>query len=176
MFASKSQFCYLCVNFKTKTIMKKLLFLICALFMVGVSQAQTPQTQPQQKVWKVGDVYNVNGKKGVVFTVSPDGQHGVIISLKGSHTDWNSAKYWCSSLGSGWRMPNMHELQLIYAVKHTLNEALYWAKGSGLYGTHWSSSLWERDTNKLLLIDMNSGSAYVYEKSEKRYVRAVSSF
>ena len=144
--------------------------------MVGVSQAQTPQTQPQQKVWKVGDVYNVNGKKGVVFTVSPDGQHGVIISLKGTHADWNSGKYWCSSLGSDWRMPNMHELELIYAVKHTLNEALYWAKGSGLFGTHWSSSLWERDTNKPLLIDMSTGSAYIYEKINKYYVRAVSSF
>lgn len=150
--------------------------------MAGVSQAQTslssqtPSTQPQQKVWKVGDVYNVNGKKGVVFTVSPDGQHGVIISLKGTHTDWNSAKYWCSSLGSGWRMPNMHELQLIYAVKHTLNEALYWAKGSGLFVGHWSSSLFEGDTNQARVIDMNTGIADRCEKNIRFYVRAVSSF
>jgi hypothetical protein len=164
------------VNFKTKTIMKKLLFLICALFMVGVSQAQTPQTQPQQKVWKVGDVYNVNGKKGVVFTVSPDGQHGVIISLKSSFADWDSGKYWCSSLGSGWRMPNMHELQLIYAVKHTLNEALYWAEGSGLFEIHWSSSLHERNTNMARTIDMSSGLTSYDEKNTKSYVRAVSSF
>lgn len=162
--------------------MKKILFMICALFMAGVSQAQTslssqtPSTQPQQKVWKVGDVYNVNGKKGVVFTVSPDGQHGVIISLKSTYTDWNSGKYWCSSLGSGWRMPNMHELQLIYAVKATLNEALYWAKGSGLFAGHWSSSLFEEDTYQARTLNMSSGLTSYDKKSEKLYVRAVSSF
>ena len=34
------------------------------------------------KVYKVGDYYNENGKEGVVFEVSADGHHGKIVDLK----------------------------------------------------------------------------------------------
>jgi hypothetical protein len=73
-------------------------------------------------------------------------------------------------------MPNMHELQLIYAVKPTLNEALYWAKGSGLFAGHWSSSLFEEDTYQARTLNMSSGLTSYDEKNTKSYVRAVSSF
>ena len=50
--------------------------------------ATTPAatTAPTQvnKVYKVGDYYNVNGKEGIVFEVSADGRHGKIVSLKQS--------------------------------------------------------------------------------------------
>ena len=50
--------------------------------------ATTPAatTAPAQvnKVYKVGDYYNVNGKEGIVFEVSADGRHGKIVSLKQS--------------------------------------------------------------------------------------------
>ena len=159
--------------------MKKLLFLICALFMVGISQAQTPpttQTQQQSKVWKIGDVYNVNGKKGVVFTVSPDGQHGVIISMNMHKGTWNEAKTWCASLGGGWRMPTVHELLLIYAVKNTLNEVLYWVKGAPLYYRTWSSNSYEGDSSRAWNVRMNDGLTSFGNKDSSYYVRAVSAF
>lgn len=156
--------------------MKKLLFLICALFMVGVSQAQTPQTQPQQKVWKVGDVYNVNGKKGVVFTVSPDGQHGVIISLKQTKAaSWYSAKSWAASLATGWRMATQHELLLIFAVKDVLNDVLYWEKSAPIYSYYWTPN--EYDSEEAWRIRMTDGEIdYRPKKNTGYYVRAVSSF
>ena len=146
--------------------------------MVGVSQAQTPQTQPQSKTWKVGDIYNVNGKKGVVFTVSPDGKHGVIISMKQpkEKKDWNSAKAWGASLTStGWRLPTVHELQLIWAVRTTLNEALYWAKGDAIrYNWYWSSE--EHDSNNAWYVGMSDGYASGNFKNYYNSVRAVSAF
>ena len=159
--------------------MKKLLFLICALFMVGVSQAQThptTQTQQQPKVWKVGNIYNVNGKKGVVFTVSPDGQHGVIISMNMHYGTFYEAKTWCASLGSGWRMPTLHELLLIYAVKNTLNEALYWVKGAPLVDEIWASNSYENDPSGALRVSMYGGRIRNCDKSNDYYVRAVSAF
>lgn len=39
------------------------------------------------KTYKVGDYYNENGKEGVVFEVSADGNHGKIVSMVQS-ADW----------------------------------------------------------------------------------------
>ena len=52
--------------------MKKLLALTIALLSISNLYAQT---------YKVGDFYDVEGKKGVVFEVSEDGKHGTIIAL-----------------------------------------------------------------------------------------------
>ena len=146
--------------------------------MVTALQAQTPQTQPQSKTWKVGDIYNVNGKEGVVFTVSPDGKHGVIISMKQpkENKDWNSAKAWGASLTStGWRLPTVHELQLIWAVKTTLNEVLYWAKGDAIrYASYWSSE--ESDSDSAWSVSMHGGGTFDFRKSYSTFVRAVSAF
>ena len=46
---------------------------------------QTTQTSSSSgKIYKVGDYYNENGKRGVVFEVSADGKHGKIVSMKQS--------------------------------------------------------------------------------------------
>ncbi len=39
-------------------------------------------------VYQIGDYYNQNGKKGVVFQVSEDGRHGKIISLSNTKCAW----------------------------------------------------------------------------------------
>lgn len=40
--------------------------------------------------YKVGDIYNKNGKCGVVFEVSHDGKHGKILSFDTSQQQWSS--------------------------------------------------------------------------------------
>ena len=50
--------------------------------LVGVVPESKDTKQPiLTKTYKVGDYYNENGKQGVVFEVSADGQHGKIVSM-----------------------------------------------------------------------------------------------
>ena len=53
--------------------------LTCALRAVYVLNGGATTSN---KVYKVGDYYNENGKEGVVFEVSADGHHGKIVDLK----------------------------------------------------------------------------------------------
>jgi hypothetical protein len=51
------------------------------------------------RTYKVGDYYNENGKKGVVFEVWDGGRHGKIVSLDETKTPWDSRiefkqKFW----------------------------------------------------------------------------------
>ncbi|MBE6310991.1 MAG: TIR domain-containing protein [Bacteroidales bacterium] len=48
-------------------------------------------TPTEEKTYKVGDLYDENGKKGVVFEISADGKHGKIVSLiEGAEMEWRS--------------------------------------------------------------------------------------
>ena len=46
------------------------------------------ETNSEERLYKVGDLYNENGKKGVVFEVSDGGLHGKIISLDETALQW----------------------------------------------------------------------------------------
>jgi hypothetical protein len=43
---------------------------------------------PVERTWKVGDYYDVGGKKGVVFWVDETGKHGKIVSLDQAEKQW----------------------------------------------------------------------------------------
>lgn len=119
---------------------------------------QTPQyAQPQyqqpaysqpvqlvEKTYKVGDLYDVNGRKGVVFVVSEDGLHGRIISLKQIKATPSEAIEWCKILGDNWRLPTMVELKLLYKVKDVVNKALFFADAEPLKKT---PAYWSKDVN-----------------------------
>lgn len=45
-------------------------------------------SKPVEHVWKVGDYYNVDGRKGVVFWVDETGKHGKIVSLDQANMQW----------------------------------------------------------------------------------------
>ena len=146
--------------------MKRILLFLAFVLTCSVSYAQ--------KTWKVGDFYDVNGKQGVVYIVTPDGMHGKIISLYQTKTTWEEAKKWCSNLGSGWRLPSKDELVHIYKVKNTLNQILP-AVGDVIPNDyHWSST--EYSSDSALYVFMNDGSTSVKLKIRSIYVRAVSAF
>ena len=49
-------------------------------------------SKPVEHVWKVGDYYNVDGKKGIVFWVDDTGRHGKIVSLDQKKLQWCTSK------------------------------------------------------------------------------------
>ena len=75
--------------------MKKLLLLLSAILcIVACNPSNTPDPTPQpeptpeesQPAYKVGDLYDVDGVKGLIFRVNEDGQSGLIVSLTESQT------------------------------------------------------------------------------------------
>ena len=58
------------------------------------------EVQPKSVVtaYKIGDIYDVGGKQGVVFEVTPDGKHGKIVSLDEKKFRWCSAKQYDNNI------------------------------------------------------------------------------
>lgn len=136
-------------------------------------QYQQP-VQPAEKTYKVGDFYDINGKRGVVYVVTPDGQHGKMVSLNHTKDTWSNAKSWCSSLGSGWRLPTREELIAIYRVKGRLNQTLAAVGDEISDDVYWSSI--EYNSERAWLVYMRDGRIYDGDKGGDFYVRAVSAF
>ena len=80
-------------------------FLAISVFVIGLvvfislnegkSKDNTlPPSRPRQVIttvsYEVGDYYNENGKKGIVFEVWDGGRHGKIVSLDETHAHWNT--------------------------------------------------------------------------------------
>lgn len=53
--------------------------------------------------YKVGDIYDQDGKRGVVFEVSDDGNHGKIVSLEATQTQWTTFEQFQKSVAVGAR-------------------------------------------------------------------------
>lgn len=86
--------------------MKKLLTLLVTLLTTFNLSAQT---------YKVGDCYDVGGKKGVVFEVTADGQHGKIIAITQptEKMTWYKAMQWAKQLKDGWYIPSLNEFEVL---------------------------------------------------------------
>lgn len=135
-------------------------------------------TASAQQPWKVGDYYDVDGKQGVVFIVTPDGQHGKIVCLRELGCfSWDTAKSKCAELGTGWYLPTKSELVSMYKAMSEINPILL-AVGDPLKeddGVYWSSN--EYSSGSAWLVSMSDGYAYDLDKSSYRFfVRAVSAF
>lgn len=164
------------------------------------------------KMYKIGDLYECNGKQGVVFEVTEDRKHGKIVSLIdskelllwssdsaeqrtfiGTNSTYNGAenmdiatkipnwrvKYpafaWCETLGDGWYLPSIEELQTIFNNSILINPLLT----DCLDGSYWSSTESEEVFEgvtcvwRLLMMD---GSISSDDKVAGNYVRAVAIF
>lgn len=145
---------------------------------IAISATSTSYVQ-QEKTWKVGDLYDINGKQGVVYVVTPDGKHGKMVSINQAPSlmTWSDAKSWCSSLGSGWRLPTDEELIVIYKNKDALNAVLA-AVGEELPNSSWHWSSTEVDSSRAWGVRMSDGYTNFpnLSKLSNYYVRAVSAF
>ena len=138
-----------------------------------ISITPTTSSVANGSSWKVGDFYDVNGKQGVVFVVTPDRRHGKIICLNnGKRMCWNEAKLWCTNLGGGWRLPTTEELGIIGRVKSSLNSVLVAVGETLINGGYWQSSTM---SDLAAWVHMDGGVG-IANTSETFYVRAVSAF
>lgn len=110
--------------------MKRAFITICAAI-VATLLAQC--TTFPQKSWQVGDIYEVNGVKGVVFAVTNDGKHGRVISFEETYANYDDAVAWAQSLGEGWRLPNYDEVKIIGRKILEINEQLYLLNQEQIY-------------------------------------------
>ena len=140
----------------------------------------TMQTQvaSKEKKYKIGDIYICNGQKGVVVSVSDDGKHGKIISLKrqiaavwskkNEYIHANNENYGkdncklitdhtiypaiskCLEKGDGWYLPSLVEMQNIYQNIDVINKALQENGGVKimLFEPYWTST--EKDENQAI--------------------------
>ncbi|MBQ9137500.1 MAG: hypothetical protein IJX65_02555 [Alistipes sp.] len=100
--------------------------------------------KPTSAPYKVGSLYNEDGKQGVVIEVWDNGCSGKIISLTESLMPWSEAKESCKALGEGWYLPSAEELRLLSYDKsdyEAISEALK-QHGSPLStkSNYWSST------------------------------------
>ena len=99
---------------------------------------------PDPKTYALGDLYDVNGVKGVVFYVEEDGNSGMIMSMDQEYLQWSTeyawanclsnkgewntedmlklgadkypAAKWCVEHGEGWYMPSSYEMNLMWTA------------------------------------------------------------
>lgn len=110
--------------------MKKLLTLIVALLAIFNLSAQ---------VYKVGDCYDVDGKRGVVFEVSDDGKHGKIIAVSqpAEKMTWHKAMEWAKGLNDGWYIPSFEEFEVLLKEQEVVCAKL---RELGVKPPYWSWS------------------------------------
>lgn len=150
--------------------MKKLILLIGALFAFSNISAQT---------YKVGDLYDVDGKKGVVFEVSADGQHGKIIA----HTEpqcvmtWSKAMEWNKQLTDGWYLPTREEWLKVFEVRDIVAPVVEATGDKLIIGSnsfYWSTDEFGVDFAWIVSLQYASnGGSY---KGNGFNVRAISAF
>jgi hypothetical protein len=151
-------------------MIKKLSIFSLALFTLFNLSAQT---------YKVGDLYDVNGKRGVVFELSEDGKHGAIIALtqpKGI-MPWAKAMAWGKELKDGWYIPSHKELLTLLGVRDAVNDKLQEVgERLTMHSSYFYWSTTEFDRYCVWVVCMATGSSGGSYKENDFNVRAVSKF
>ena len=84
--------------------------------------ADIPETSAP---YMVGDVYNENGKQGVVFWTGGNGRYLMIVSLtEPADMECNKLSSWCRSLGAGWQQPRKELMEEIVKNIDPINKTL----------------------------------------------------
>ena len=159
---------YFCLNWSLTTdyTMKKLLALAGTLFAICNLSAQT---------YKVGDLYDVDGKRGVVFEISADGQHGKIVAdtQSSEKMTWHEAMAWGKQLKGGWYIPSYEELKQLLDVRSVVGERLKGEDGK-LPNFSWTTT--EFDPNSAWAVSLRTESQGGFYKRNKFGVCIVSKF
>ena len=124
--------------------MKKIFYCLLLAVMLSSCFDEPKKSEAEEEgKTRIGDVVFVNGAQGVVFSVTPDGQHGKVVSVLETKESWDRAKNWCAQYGNGWRLPSRSELYAIRKNSVDISDALrYDCKGRRdefHLDFHWSS-------------------------------------
>ena len=135
-------------------------------------------TSDNPNKYRVGDLYDYNGVKGIVFEVKPDGKHGKILSMNicADNTDWSSANLLCRRLGQGWHLPTGEEITVITKNRSAINNGLLSNGGDELLGEWWLGDAIPGEPNAAMVVNMNVDIVRREYKSYKVSVRAVMNF
>lgn len=145
--------------------MKKLLTLICVLFVFSLSAS----------AYRVGDVIKIGNEFGIVFSVTTDGCHGKAVSVLHTYENHNTAAGWWS----GWSLPTTQELKLLYKLKQ---KNIIFRKSCENWGLEWRNEYyWCRtelrgEENRKAVVHMGYGSTDYMDKSEYHWARFVTTF
>jgi len=112
---------------------------------------------------------------GVVFEIANEGTNGKMMSITEVSKNWGDAKTWCSNYGTGWYLPSLDELKVIYSNKSAINSTLS-ANGCTTLGTgyYWSST--EDNVYYASILHLSNGSSGSNGKQYTSSVRAVLAF
>ncbi len=132
----------------------------------------------QARTWKIGDIYDVNGVKGVVFILSADRQHGTLLSFTQTYDDWDDAEAWCASLGEGWTLPSRDELKYLNLAFNKISEVLEREGYEWLQrGEYWTRECYDGYTAGATYVSDRSINHHTYNKYNTQCrVRAVRKF
>lgn len=84
--------------------------------------------------WKIGDLYNAEDKKGIVFCVDETGRHGKIVSLNQAYLQWctpAAQKKWASLRGSSKEDGFKNTHRILDSVIIDQYPAFLWCKSHG---------------------------------------------
>lgn len=105
---------------------------------------------------------------GVIYVDKTYYSTGKVVSVGETSASWSNAKSWCSNYGSGWYLPSLEELKVVYNNKSSINRTLsalgkttlgnlyYWSSTSGSltdyyyylrFDTGKSNSTWDDNNN-----------------------------
>lgn len=138
------------------------------------SQGNTPPTTTTEtKTYKIGDLYERGGLKGMVYRVEKGGQHGWAISFHQlADISWNGAKSWCE--GKGWRLPTLEEIKFLYSIKKAVNTLFSYRGGTPLDKIYWTSTAY--GGGLMYTCSFQTGICNNGSKDNKRAVFAVYKF
>lgn len=118
--------------------------------------------------YKIGNLYNKNGIRGLVARPATSRTPGLLISLNVFHGDWQTA---CAMCKNGWRLPTLEELTCIRSDKERLDTQAV-AHGGARLGdeSYWASG---NEADKAVCFSMRSGTSSAEEKTSENFIRPV---
>lgn len=98
------------------------------------AQARADRERREAGFYRVGELYEKNGLRGIVFRIDETGAHGYIISLQKEELTYIAAKSKIYYANKAFRLPSKEEMGIINAYLTTLNKGLKSA-GGDLFNT-----------------------------------------
>jgi hypothetical protein len=136
----------------------------------GVSLANTNLTSV------VGLSQTVNG---VIYVDKTYYSKGMVVSMYESRAAWGTVNSWCSNYGSGWYLPSLDELKVVYKNKSSINQTLSALGKTILGGDYWSSTLYYVESNRYYyyyLLTFDNGASSNSSTNNYHEGRAVNTF
>lgn len=84
--------------------------------------------------YDIGDYYSANGKNGVIIDITPDGQHGKIISLDETKLQWCTQKQYnhCHMVGTNSISDGQYNTDVVMSLaEHNEYPAFVWCRNLG---------------------------------------------